>query len=514
MTDKDKKTPANPEQDTTSSSATKGNDTQANDKSSAPAKPAPEKNSGNNNIKTSEKASEKVSAADAAKIAAQAKAQAKPEQATSKGKRPEASAASKSTSSSAASGNKKPPTKPPARAQVEKSPGVSKTGVLALLIAIAAAGGVGYLYQQQQQELQSLTEQLNQQFQSEQDSNNQQLSRQVTEQINSLKQSSQQSNRNLANELSDKNEQQQQELLAEVEQLNGKISRLTAQQPSNWRVFEAEYLLRMASRVIWLEHDVNTAISLLDDADARLASMKQTRFMPIRKMIREDKQMLRQLPEDNTQDVLLALLALNDSTDSLVIKGADKKVEVPPEEMELSDDISDWESNLRVSWQRFVADFITVRNKYDKDEPLMEPQYQQHLLQNLQLKLQVSQYAVTQQQPELYQKSLADVEQWLDTYFDDNNDANKAFKEEIASLKKQNIAIEYPQDLKSQQALREMLDQNFSASTRAMTQSRNSKASDEPGQAPEQQSESSPEEDDNKKPQVENESPGNQEGEL
>ncbi|TLU64649.1 hypothetical protein FE810_11210 [Thalassotalea litorea] len=467
MTDKDKKAQDSIKKDNNPPSTAKSNEGQSDAKDSPQKTPS---------------SSAKVTAAEAAKIAAKAKAQAKPPESTGKSKsEPNAATSAKAPTKSApqskssTSGATKPsgaannPSPRSPSASVEKSSGVSKTGVLALLIALAAAGGVGGLYYYQQQQLQALTEQLDQKRQSEQESNNQQLSRQVKEQLDALKQSSQQSNRNLADQLTDKNAEQQKTLLAQVDQLEGKISRITAQQPSNWRVYEAEYLLRMATRVIWLEKDVNTALSLLNDADARLASMKQSRFMPIRKLIREDKQMLNQLPEDKSQDILLALLALNDSTDSLVIKGADKKVDVAPEEKQLSGDISDWEQNLRISWQRFVADFITVRNKYDKDEPLMAPQYQQHLLQNLQLKLQISQWAVTQQEAELYQKSLDDVAQWLDTYFADNNEANKAFSKEVSALKEEKFAIDYPQNLKSQQALRELLDQNFSASTRAIS---------------------------------------------
>ncbi|WP_394173816.1 uroporphyrinogen-III C-methyltransferase [Thalassotalea litorea] len=471
MTEKDKKTQDSTAKDGSTPSTTKTNQAQASGKDS------PQKTSGH---------STKVNAADAAKIAAQAKAQAKPSASADKSKQgspgnqsqPSGESKARSASSSvtsprkagrSSSGSSKETIQ--SKSSSEKSTGVSKTGLLALLVALAAAGGVGGLYYYQQQQLQALTERLNDKIESEQQTNSQRMSQDVEAQIDALKQASQQNNRELANQLTDKNDQQQQALLQQVEQLEGKISRITAQQPSNWRVYEAEYLLRMAARVIWLEHDVNTALSLLNDADARLASMKQSRFLPIRKLIREDMQMLNQLPQDKSQDIILALLALSDSTDSLVIKGADKKVEVPPQEQELSDDISDWERNLRISWERFVADFIRVRDKNDQDEPLMAPQYQQHLLQNLQLKLQISQWAVTQQEQQLYQKSLDDVEQWLDKYFAKNNDANKAFVSEISNLKAEEIAIDYPQNLRSQQALREMLDQNFSASTRTTSDS-------------------------------------------
>ncbi|TKB45533.1 uroporphyrinogen-III C-methyltransferase [Thalassotalea mangrovi] len=432
MTDKDKKSEQSSDQNKDSQPA--ANTADKSDNAGADSSSA-----------TSEKQTA-TSSASAAKIAARAKARAgHPD--TVPGK-------------SSATGNST------RRADSDKKPGISKVGVLALLLALIAAGGTGALYYYQQQQLQALANDLNENLKNAQQSNNQSLSQRVTEQLDGFQKSSQQSNQALSEELRSRNEQAQQALMDEVEQLNAKISRLTSQQPSNWRVYEAEYLLRMASRVIWLENDVTTALSLLDDADARLASMKQAQFMPIRKLIRQDKQTLQQLPEDKSQEIILALLALSESTEKLVLKGTERQVEVAPQEQQLSEDIADWERNLRISWQRFLADFITVRNKHDKDEPLMEPQYQQNMMQNLQLKLQISQWAVTQKHTQLYQQSLTDIEQWLQRYFAENNRANQAFIDEISRLQEQEFDIDYPQNLQSQQALRELLDQNFSASTR------------------------------------------------
>ena len=70
--------------------------------------------------------------------------------------------------------------------------------------------------------------------------------------------------------------------------LEKSLAAIKQRQSSDWLVHEAEYLIRLAARAMWLEHNTTTAIELLNDASTRLASLNDPQYLPIRLIIKED----------------------------------------------------------------------------------------------------------------------------------------------------------------------------------------------------------------------------------
>nr|MBL0710577.1 uroporphyrinogen-III C-methyltransferase [Colwellia sp.] len=230
----------------------------------------------------------------------------------------------------------------------------AKIALLALITAIAGCTGL-FVWQQQQNQLLSQQIELNntklvQQYQKQtkqiltQQKNifNQQLS-EITSQINVLK---------------DKNID---ELSKSVQRLEKNIKQ---RQPSDWLLHETEYLIRIAARTLWLEHDTATAISLLKDADARLAELNNPSFLSIREIIHQDIKSLELMPILQTDEIILALMAMNKQIDILPLTMMNLGKEPHQREsLELSDDINDWQSNLAKTWQQFLDDFISISQK-------------------------------------------------------------------------------------------------------------------------------------------------------
>ncbi|WP_246047113.1 uroporphyrinogen-III C-methyltransferase [Colwellia ponticola] len=335
----------------------------------------------------------------------------------------------------------------------------NKTATAALVIAllsIAASAG-HYIWQQQQTNTQLLT--LNQQ--------NQQA----------IKQSQIELKNNLATEFSQQLQQQYQatqlsqqnakqayiDSKTQLEQLKTQVSHLTEQvnqrQPSDWLIHEAEYLVRIAARTMWLERDTTAAIGLLRDADDRLKELNQPKFLPVRALINEDIENLALMPTLQSQDAILTLMALNKQVENLTLAGVNLAESLDPqkEDLTLSDDINDWQANLAKTWHKFLNDFITVRRRTGMVEPLMAPEQQQHLKQNLSLKVQLVQWAASEQKAEVYQQTLVDIQQWLTEFFDMSLPVNKKFYQSIEQLKQQTIHYDYPSDLRSLAAIKRLL---------------------------------------------------------
>jgi uroporphyrin-3 C-methyltransferase len=87
----------------------------------------------------------------------------------------------------------------------------------------------------------------------------------------------------------------------------------------------------------------------------------------------------------------------------------------------------------------------------------MSPQYQQNLSENLSLKLQLAQWAVTEKKQKIYNQTLTEVQQWLTEYFDMENVENQSFYQGIQQLKSEIISYDYPSTLLSLKAISKVL---------------------------------------------------------
>ncbi|WDE11772.1 uroporphyrinogen-III C-methyltransferase [Thalassomonas haliotis] len=331
---------------------------------------------------------------------------------------------------------------------------VSKTGVLALIIALlACAGSAGvYYWQNQQQPLQQaqIQETLSQQLEAKLTSGEQQLSRllqareqQLTEhfnrQINALKSQSEQS-------------------LAHLKQT---LKGMQQEQPGNWLFNEAEYLIRMASRTLWLEQDIDTAIGLLTDADNRLSQMKDPELLPVRQLIFQDIESLKLLPRQQSAEVILTLMALDKQLNSLILARPYRQENLQQaEDLTLTSDPADWRENLAKVWQKFRANYIiTSRPRTKGDDPLLSPQHQQNLQENLALKLQLAIWSASKGENAIYQQTLDAIQQWLNQYYESQNKTNQNFISAIEKLKPATLTVNYPDKLASLAAIRKLIDQ-------------------------------------------------------
>jgi uroporphyrin-3 C-methyltransferase len=335
---------------------------------------------------------------------------------------------------------------------------LSKTAVLSLIIALAASAGVGGLFywdtQQQALTKQAILQQTQQSLANSEQKNQQSFakSEQKIKQLLVQQQTkfSEQLTRNIA-EISKDSQ-------IKIAQLEKVLERLSQNQPSDWLLHEAEYLIRIATRTMWLEHDTTAAIGLLQDADMRLKELKSPEFLPIRQLIREDIELLRLMPNIDNEDIILTLMAMNKHLKSLPVK-----LELIPKnfvtqvELNLSEDISDWKENIAKTWRYFSDSFITIKKRNGKEEPLLPPQSQQNLRENLSLKLQLVQWSASERKQKLYNQNLNDIQLWIEKYFDMTAVENKNFHQGIQKLKSEVVSYDYPSTLSSLDAIRKVL---------------------------------------------------------
>ncbi len=336
----------------------------------------------------------------------------------------------------------------------EKPNKLSKTAVLALLLALLAiAASVGHYFWAEQQKIQ-FTKQLNTEFQKQLQLNQTQISQQLQQQNQQSSAQLKAIEKSIQHDTLNNISEQQQEL-AKVKR---QMASLNQNQPSDWLLHEAEYLIRIASRTLWLEKDTTAAIGLLNDAEQRIQELNDPQYLPLRQTIQQDITSLQLLPKLDTDEVILKLMALEQQVQTLPLTKVEMaKDESDPAKNEISNSTSDWKDNLLKVWQKFINDYITVRRRTGHVEPLMSPSFQQNLRENFSLKLQNAIWSARKAESDIFIASLNDIQSWLISYFDIESEVNKNFNEAIISLKTKNITFEYSNDLKSLSVIRESI---------------------------------------------------------
>jgi len=339
--------------------------------------------------------------------------------------------------------------------QPEQKSKISKLAIFALLIALLAVAGVVYLYLWQTQQQNSLIAQL-QQVKSEATKDNKSAQEKLLVTLQAQEE-------NLAIQFSDSANNMKEETQENIEQLNLMVEKFSQNQPTDWLVHEAEYLIRVASRTLWLEKDTTAAVGLLQDADARIAELNDPEILPIRQLIYKDIEALRLMPKLETEEVILSLIALGEQVQSLPLETL-----TVPQETEnadrytLSEDIADWRENLAKTWDRFLQTFVVIHSRVGGLEPILPAEQRQLVKENLSLKLQVAQWAASKGKHDLFIQSLNDAQLWITQYFDLNDDKNQAFINSIDSIQSKIIVVEEELKLVSLKALRKALEEKKS----------------------------------------------------
>ncbi len=348
-------------------------------------------------------------------------------------------------------------TKPKKAASKKQNPAKASTpeqkkpsaaiAIVALILALAAGTGVGGLYYWQQLEQQKSKAALNE--------NTEQRLRDNQQKINQQLSAQQQKNEQVLQAFANKLHQSYQNKISVLE---SDIAKLGQNKPSDWLVHEAEYLVRIASRTLWLEKDSTAAINLLKDADNRLEELNNPAFLPTRQLIHQDIEQLKLLPKLNTESIILQLMGMNKQVGALIIAEAHiRQDEQTVEDLALSESAADWQENLKKTLSNFSKQFLTISRREGSVEPLLLPKHQQNLRQNLQLKLQLALWAVSEGKTQVYQAALDDTQNWLNEFFDMKNEINQNFVQNIVALKQVKITADYPNSLASLQALRDTI---------------------------------------------------------
>jgi len=244
---------------------------------------------------------------------------------------------------------------------------------------------------------------------------------------------------------------------AQAEANKRSLADVSVRRPSDWLLAEADYMVRMAGRKLWLEQDEKTAILMLQSADSRLQEMDDPSLLPIRQQLASDIQSLQQINPVSLSSIALAVGALVQQVDNLPL-AMFKRPEAAEEEVGVSESVDDWRTNLKKNWQEVTKDFFSVKRKQAEVNPFMSDQQKWLSREQLKLSLQQAKAAILRENNSLYQQSLqASLAQLIEN-FDLQKAAVAQFVSSVQNLLDTDVERIYPGQISSAPLLKDLID--------------------------------------------------------
>jgi len=221
---------------------------------------------------------------------------------------------------------------------------------------------------------------------------------------------------------------------------------------ADWAIAEAEQLLIIANHRLQLARDVGSAVAALRATDRLLQSLTDPNLLPVRRALAKEISSLEALEKTDVAGMSLRLAQLAEQSDRLALAGAARAT---PETVAVSTtEDQDWRASARDLWQDLKS-LVRIRYHTEGQKPLLAPEQQYFLRENLRLMLFGAQHALLQGNVAVFQQNLKSSIQWVRDYYDLSSQGTRAVLAELEKLSAERIAAELPDISGSLAALRD-----------------------------------------------------------
>jgi uroporphyrin-3 C-methyltransferase len=216
---------------------------------------------------------------------------------------------------------------------------------------------------------------------------------------------------------------------------------------------EVEQMLLIAAQQLQLSANVKAALIAVQSADARLQRMNRPAFNGLRKAISQDMNKLRALPSVDITGINFQLNNLITAVDLMPLayqhRAANEVVAqaVPPK------DETVWQKLLREIWQE-VKQLVRIENTGNAEIPLLPPNQEFFLRENLKLRLLSARLALLSRDEDSFKQELKTAQLWTARYFDGKSNEGMRMSDGLKKLAASDISIELPDISTSLQAVR------------------------------------------------------------
>jgi len=234
-----------------------------------------------------------------------------------------------------------------------------------------------------------------------------------------------------------------------VEKIQNDLGRNRAE----WVTAEAEQLLLIANRRLQLARDVSSALAALRAADRSLELLANPNLLPVRRALAREITALESVEKTDLAGLSLKLGSLAETVEKLPLAQELRAPLVAQADTSPARDEAGERWSARAMWRDLLS-LVRIRRHDALDKPLLPPEQQYFIRENLRLMLYGAQRALLQGYVLTYQQNLKTASQWLNDYFDNHAQTVTAARSELDKLRATPVVTDLPDISGSLEALR------------------------------------------------------------
>ncbi|MDH5487090.1 MAG: uroporphyrinogen-III C-methyltransferase [Gammaproteobacteria bacterium] len=229
-----------------------------------------------------------------------------------------------------------------------------------------------------------------------------------------------------------------------------------------WALTETEQLMIIANNRLQLGRDPSSALAALRAADRQLQQLAMPKFLPVRRELAREITSLESHEKLDIGGITLRLATLADNVDKLPLaldirlrEVAQAEPSAAENKMQVASADRNWRQSARSLWQDILS-LVRIREDVASQRPLLPPEQQYFLRENLRLMLLSAQQAILQGSFPTYQENLKSAQRLLKDYFDYKAQVVTAMQAELTRLQSAKILTDMPDITTSLSTLRRM----------------------------------------------------------
>jgi uroporphyrin-3 C-methyltransferase len=260
--------------------------------------------------------------------------------------------------------------------------------------------------------------------------------------------------------------QQQSQILTQLDRQSlyntEKLTEMGASSRADWLLAEAEYLLHLANQRLLLERDLKNAEAVMISADKVLAEINDPGLLPVRAALNQEILSLQQLSHLDREGMFMQLSAIISSLDGLkesayLDTSKPEPEQTPSQRSSQTSDLPAWKQAWLEVWGE-LNKAVLIRRLDHPVAPLMAPEQNYYLKQNLRLMLEQANLALLEQNQAIFTHSLKQASIWLENYFDTQDKQTKTLISKLKSMQTLQISYETPDISKSLRLLKTKIE--------------------------------------------------------
>lgn len=228
-------------------------------------------------------------------------------------------------------------------------------------------------------------------------------------------------------------------------------------QKQDWLLLKTRHYLELAQINAHWNDDPQTAIALLQQADSTLQDVTIQPIFPIRQTIAKEIALLQALPLVDIPGILSQLDAAQTIVSKLPLTADPVKTDTGSSQDTNNPSQSAWQNHLQKN-MRFLEKLIVIKHYDDNVQPALSPIQQALLRESIRISLQEAQWAVLQNNTQLYQQSLEQALQNIKRTFKNNPQATEALIKQLQTLQQKKLRAEKPTIDQSLQHLNQLIN--------------------------------------------------------